>query len=331
MANRSDPSVLLLDALAAELEGRWIAAGDDGTVAQALADRGAEVWRYNRYISGETPASAMPPAVEADRVTLALPRGRPAFRFALEALASRMEPGGVLYLYGANDAGVKSAHKAMSPWFEEIEKIDARKHGRLLRAVRSNVEARASIDAYGEPTELALPQGPHTFRNLPGLFAKGELDQGSELLLNALSKIEQRKVHRILDFASGMGVLTAGARQRWPDAVLHALDADALAVEATRAAVPDAKVVLSDGYRGLADLEDSGRYRLIISNPPLHSGGTGLDLRILQEVVNDSLRWLHRKGTLVLVVQRQRPIPELKGKTARLLADDGRFRVWALS
>ncbi|TNE85651.1 MAG: class I SAM-dependent methyltransferase [Deltaproteobacteria bacterium] len=323
------PSILLLDALADELDGTWIAAHDDGRVARALADRGAEVHRYHRYVDGDGPASAMPPQVQADRVTLSLPRGRPAFAFALESLASRMAPGARLYVYGANDAGVKSAHKALEPWFDDVEKLDARKHGRLLGAVRTDAPARGSLEEYAEHATLALPGGDVSFTHYPGLFNKGALDEGTELLLGALDKIE-RPVRKALDFACGMGVIAANVHQRWPDAEIHALDADALAVEATRQVLPEARVVLSDSYSGLSQIDGAGRYDLIVSNPPLHSG-TSLDLRVLQELVTQAGQWLHRKGTLALVVQRQRPLPDLPGKQARLLADDGRYRVWALS
>ena len=86
---------------------------------------------------------------------------------------------------------------------------------------------------------------------------------------------------------------------------------------------------MGDGYRALQHLEQLGRYDLIVSNPPLHSG-KHLDLRVLEELVLQSGDWLKRRGQLILVVQRQRPLPEVKGRTPRLLADDGRYRVWAL-
>lgn len=322
------PRVLLLDALADTLEGVWLAAHDSAEVAHALEQRGAEVYRYHRYVDADGAAAPMPPTCEADCATLALPRGRPAQAFALEAIASRMRPGGRLYVYGSNDAGVKSAHKALGPWFDEVEKLDARKHGRLLGAVRTEAPARDRIEAYAEEVSLDLPLGSETFVSFPGLFAKGTLDSGTALLLDALPGVE-RTVRRALDFACGMGVLARGVAQRWPEAEVHALDADALAVEATRRSMPGARVVLSDGYKGLASVEGAGRYDLIVSNPPLHSG-VHLDLRILEELVVQASQWLHRKGELVLVVQRQRPLPELRGRTPRLLADDGRYRVWSI-
>jgi 16S rRNA (guanine1207-N2)-methyltransferase len=328
MAATTHPRVLLLDALADVLEGVWITAHDDERVAEALAVRGAEVVRYHRYVDADPAACPMPPRCQADCATLALPRGRPALTFALEALASRVRPGGRLYLYGSNDNGVKSAHKALAPWFTDVEKLDARKHGRLLAAVRSEAPARGEIQHYAEEVALTLPLGPASFTHFPGLFAKGTLDPGTALLLDALPKVE-RPVRRALDFASGMGVIARGVSQQWPEAEVHALDADALAVEATRRSVPGVRAVLSDGYARLGELEGAGRYDLIVSNPPLHSGAH-LDLRILGELVAKAGDWLHRKGELVLVVQRQRPLPELRGRTPRLLADDGRYRVWSL-
>ena len=323
-----DPCHLLIDALAESLEGSWLVAGDRGVVAAALSARGAQPLSWNRYATEAGPATALPPEVQVDRGILALPRGRPAQSFALEAMAARLAPGGTLYLYGSNDQGVKSVHKAVGPWFTDVEKLDARKHGRLLSMVRSDAPARDTLDAYGQPVSLHLPSGSHQFTAFPGLFARGGLDEATGMLLRSLGRVKSTP-RRILDFACGMGVMLAEARLRWPDAELVGLDADLLAVEATRRSVLGAEVHAGDGFAAIEGSCEPGSFDLIVSNPPLHVGNQ-LDMRVLHELVTGASAWLTPKGSLWLVTQRQRPLPEVAGRTPRVITSTGRFCVWAL-
>lgn len=56
----------------------------------------------------------------------------------------------------------------------------------------------------------------------------------------------------MLDFCCGSGAIGAALLQRQPSLRLHALDADAVAVEAARANLPEgAQLLCSDGWRGL--------------------------------------------------------------------------------
>ena len=313
-------------------DGRWLVALDPSdAVVRALGE--ADTW--HRWALQGQQASAAPPDGEYDGVALRQPPGREALALAAELCAARLVEGGELWLYGANDEGIKSAPKTLEPWFDDLETLDTRKHCRLWRGVRNGAPARASIASMAETSNIQLPAERRDFQVYPSLFAKGELDMGTRWLLSVLpGLIAARQPRHTLDYACGIGILAAAVRQLAPDTVLHALDADALAIEAARHNLPGAQVVLGDGWRAIEHLRaEVPRYDLIISNPPLHVR-TQLSLDMLSDLIAQARDRLTRQGTLVLVTQRQRQVLQMvesaKAGKARILAEDPRYRVWAI-
>ena len=128
----------------------------------------------------------------------------------------------------------------------------------------SNASSRGVMNPPGRtpPTQPAL-----TWRTYPGLFARGGLDVMTAALLNALpmppSKDDSSSSRRprLLDFACGSGTIGATLMRASPSAEVHFLDADAVALEASKVNVPlgvakkKQRVFhhLSDGFTNLDD------------------------------------------------------------------------------
>ena len=107
---------------------------------------------------------------------------------ALHAAASMVAPGGAMVLFGANAEGVKSAAKALEDVAESIVTVDTRRHSRVL-AGRRRVDIpglRASLDAWREVHEITLNGRARPWISYPGVFAAGELDAGTAMLLEHL-------------------------------------------------------------------------------------------------------------------------------------------------
>ncbi|MCB9797242.1 MAG: methyltransferase [Alphaproteobacteria bacterium] len=325
---------LLVDALAAGLDdaARWLIVDDPAEdVPLYLRTRGRVLARWHRHAGHGVTASAEPPAGDFEAVGLSLPKGREAMDYAVDLAASRLAPGGRIWLHGANDEGIKSAGKRLAPLFTEVEAVDAKRHCRLWRGVRSEVPALGSLAAHRATRTLPLPGGPVELVSYPGVFAKGGLDEGSRLLLEALMELERPAPRTALDFACGVGVLGRGAQQRWPELTLHACDADAVAIAAARENLPGAELVAASGLDAFEVLTPPrGGYDLVLSNPPIHVGKE-LDLGVLERLVARLPSLLAPGGAAILVVQRQRATHQLLEAALgrpRLLKEDGRFRVW---
>jgi 16S rRNA (guanine1207-N2)-methyltransferase len=173
--------------------GPWLVVDDEPeTVASALAGRpdGAvvEVWRRR----GEL-ARAWPPAGPFRAASLRLPPAREAFAMALHAVAARLEPRGELFVYGANDEGIRSAGHLLEPLFDRPETVETRRHCRVWRAVgRAEPErVRGELEDWRLCFDVELPGGGVRVVSYPGLFAHGRLDEGTGLLIAALPRVAE--------------------------------------------------------------------------------------------------------------------------------------------
>jgi len=309
-------------------DGPILVVGDRaGEVEDELQRRGHTIHAWRRHASGVQSAAAWPEAEGCVAATIRLPKGKDALQYLLHAVASCLVPGAPVYLYGANDEGIKPAGKRMKPLFTHIETVDTRRHCRVVRGVRPEApegllgtlaEHRRveSFELLGESFEYVV---------YPGLFAKGKVDPASAALLEAMPPLEDDA--RVLDFASGAGLLSMVLKRLQPSATFQLIDADAVAVKASRENVPGALALCGDTWGRLPSYR---RYDRIVSNPPIHTG-KGRDYSVLTRLVEGAEARLLPNGTLWLVVQRQipvRPMLEAAFDDVEVAHEDTRFRVW---
>ncbi len=297
---------------AIELEGQagpWLIAEDpEGHLEQAGA-------RWSRWSHGEDPGTVWPPEGPFGAATLRIPKSREAFEMAMHAVASRLAPGAPLYVYGGNDEGIKSADKKLATVFGRVEKVLAKRKSRVIEA-RDVGPLRTGLEAWARTRSVTIEGEARDWLSYPGLFAKGGLDEGTQLLLEGVGRPEGR----VLDFGCGTGVVAATLAAR--GCSVEACDADALAVAATR----HNSGVLTHLGDGWAAVGDQG-YDLVVSNPPIHSGKRE-DFRVLKALLDGAKA---RRVPVCIVVQRQVPVEQLmKAMFDRvsLSVENGRFRVW---
>jgi 16S rRNA (guanine1207-N2)-methyltransferase len=299
----AEGSVLVVDDLDGAVESAWGGA------------------RWSRVCRGRRLGSVWPEEGPFDTVSIRLGKSRVGFEMALHAVAGRLAPGGRVYVYGGNDEGIKSASSKIERVFGQCETQATRRKCRILEASAPLPDPRSELADWRR--SVPRPDGG-VWVTYPGLFAQGGLDPGTALLLSVLPKIDSGD--RVLDFGCGSGVISAAVRRGAPKARIDALDADALALEALRENVPDARPLLGDAWEGVS----AGGYAFILSNPPFHRGKAE-DFEALDALVNGARARLARRGELWLVTQRQVAIgPRLAEafSTVEVAAQDSRFRVW---
>ncbi len=323
------------DALAAEVmlgavhglpaDARVLVIDDlDGLVEAGLRERHARVYRWCRLTVGDRPGLPWPGAGPFDAACLRLPKIKAAFEMALHAAASVLAPGAPLWVYGANDEGIKSAARVITPIFGSAAAIDARRHCRVIEAHRPR-EASVRTRLAEWRGFVSPPVAGHAqWVTYPGVFAKGVLDAGTAVLLAALPAFSGQ---RVLDFGCGGGPIAADILRRAPDAEVHLLEADALSLLAAHENLPGAPTHLSDAWHGLPP---GIRFDRVVSNPPIHRG-KGEDFEALRALVLGAPAVLRPGGELWMVVQRQVPVgPLLESCLDRveIARQDSRFRVW---
>lgn len=290
----------------------------------ALRARGVEAHAWSR----EDAAGGAPPADGAHAlVAVRLPRARQEVEMLLHWAAGALRPGGRLWVYGANDEGVKSVPKRLPPFFGPGVTLATGGHARLVEARRSadGPSPRTGLEGWLEAVELDTPWGARPWMSVPGAFAHGRLDEGTALLLQHLPAI--RPGARVLDYGAGTGLVAAGVLARRPDARVTGLEPDALAGRAFRLNVPDAALVLGGGWTPLGD----ARWDVVVSNPPYHRGKDETLAEIDVFLAGLSTR-LAADGVMRCVVQRRLPL-DARARAAGFesvepVADAGPYRVW---
>ena len=138
---------------------------------------------------------------------------------------------------------------------------------------------------------------PLAFQTDAGVFSKGEVDTGTDLLLNALPE-EMRG--DILDLGCGWGAIGISVARKWPEAKVTMADINlralALSRENAKRNHADVACVESDGMAAFA----GRRFDTIVTNPPIRAGK-----QVIYRMFADAAGSLKPGGALYLVIRKQ--------------------------
>ncbi len=257
---------------------------------------------------------------DSDTLIYYWPKNKPEAQFQLMNLLSLLPVGTDIFVVGENRSGVRSAEQMLAE-FAPLNKVDSARrcglyHGRL--------EKQPTFDAqafWGEYQLDAL-----SIKTLPGVFSRDGLDVGSQLLLSTLTPHTKGKV---LDVGCGAGVLATVLASHSPKVRLTLCDVSAPAVEASRATLA-ANGFEGDVFASNVFSEVSGRFDMIISNPPFHDG-LQTSLEAAQTLIRGAVRHLNSGGELRIVANAFLPYPAVLDETFgfhEVIAQNGRFKVY---
>lgn len=322
-AERRNPAALVADVLRDTAPGGPVLfAGEDAADTKARSGLAGEIWV--REAGGAVAPLPWPPEGEYAAATLRLPRAHDAYVMALHAIAARLAPGVPIYIYGPNEEGIRSAPRDLGGLFGHHESVLMRGHARVWRAerVKSPEGLRATLADWRRMQPLEFAGTKRDWVSYPGVFAQGLLDSGTALLI---AKLPEAGAGAALDFGAGTGILARVLAERGFQ--VDMIERDCLAHDAATQNVPQARAIPGDS------LAQAGRYKLIVSNPPIHDG-RALNLRVLEALIAQAPQHLERGGRLMIVTQQTVPVPRIAQdhfSGVELLSEDRGFRVWALS
>ncbi|MGK8934190.1 16S rRNA (guanine(1207)-N(2))-methyltransferase RsmC [Pluralibacter gergoviae] len=257
---------------------------------------------------------------DCDTLIYYWPKNKPEAQYQLSNILSLMPIGTNVFVVGENRSGVRSAEQMLAE-YAPLSKVDSARrcglyHGRL--------EKQPTFNADGYWSEYQLDG--LTIKTLPGVFSRDGLDVGSQLLLSTLTPHTKGKV---LDVGCGAGVLSAVLASHSPKVRLSLCDVGASAVEASRA------TLAANGFEGEVFASNvfsdvTGRFDMIISNPPFHDG-MQTSLEAAQQLIRGAVKHLNSGGELRIVANAFLPYPQVLDDTFgfhEVIAQTGRFKVY---
>lgn len=224
-------------------------------------------------------------------------------RYALKA-------GGRLYVQGAKDRGIQTIAKHMQELFGNVETLAISKGQRV---VCSRNPAGAPALVSGDLTAL--------------VFSRGELDEGTRLLLDA---VEVRATDDALDIGCGAGIIGLHIARQAVEGHVTMVDASFAAVAVAQRNIAESgltnvRALPSNGTRAVL----SEGFDLVVTNPPFHQGGLQ-STAVAERFIREAAQALRRRGRFYLVANRflkYEPALQASFQQVREVAGNGRYKV----
>jgi 16S rRNA (guanine1207-N2)-methyltransferase len=302
-----------------------------GDTHSAALDHAAATLRHNGHTTYELlPAERLRDlaagALDAALVNSAFQSSSKALAEALRATGRALKPGSRLYVAGAKAQGIGATKARLAEIFGAAGTLGYRKGVHVVAATRPDRWAEMAaaapetidVSVRGQTLRLALRDG---------VFARGGLDDGTRMLLEA---IDVRADDRALDLGCGAGIIGMLLARLAPAGYVELVDSDtaavALACENLRAnRIANAAARAGDGVGAVPD----ARFDLIATNPPFHIGRrqtTAIASRFIAEAAGA----LRPGGRFYVVANRFLPYEDEIAAAfgnVREVAGDGRYKV----
>ncbi|MFP8967242.1 methyltransferase [Pokkaliibacter sp. CJK22405] len=255
------------------------------------------------------------------------PKSKELGRMLLAAVASILGPKGVILIAGEHQGGVKSAQTiAEELCGQKVIKLDNARRCTLYRIETADAIMTFDAAKWLSTLDIEVQQERYKVLSYPGVFSHAELDEATKMLLEIVSLPESG---RCLDFGCGAGVIGAVVASRKPGLTVEMLDVNALALESSRLTC-EANGVVARVFASNAWSEAEGKYDVILSNPPFHTG-LKLDFRPAAELIKAARKHLHFDGDLTLVANGFLPYESWLAESFRkvhVVSENSRFKVY---
>ncbi|MGM0461913.1 MAG: methyltransferase [Fibrobacterota bacterium] len=232
--------------------------------------------------------SAHPSPISAPALLFLLTGSKKYDELLLSQAAQNLPPGGVLYIGGETDRGIKSLGKKLG-----LTPLAVGGGGRLFK---THPAAVLQTKMQKETTHYNYKNKTVSADTYPGLFSYKKVDRGTQLLIHCMENI-QFSQKKVLDMGCGSGILSRIALEERAQSVT-ATDVSAVALRATaKNTAQFSHITCCPSSMGDTL---SQKYDIILTNPPFHEG-KNTRYSFARPWLEGVQRLLHPQGTVYLV------------------------------
>lgn len=234
-----------------------------------------------------------------DLLLIFMPKAKQEAQYLLANLTPHLQQGASIILVGEKKCGIKSAGKLLKPYASHINMLDSARHCSLLYCELVNQVAVFNQQDWIKTYTIKVHNISLQICSLPGVFSHGELDKGTELLLQNLPK----KLHgNLLDFGCGAGVIGCYIQHCFPELEIDMVDINAFALASARFSLIknnlNANVFASNIFSNI-----DKKYNTLLSNPPFHSGKK-TNYETAEIFISQSIQNLKPQGIFLIVANK---------------------------
>lgn len=234
-----------------------------------------------------------------DLLLVYIPKAKQEIQYLLANLLPHLTENASILLVGEKKCGIKSINNLLTPYATSINSIDSARHCSLLYCeLTKEVKPFVQTD-WIKSFNLKIGETSIKVKSLPGVFSHGELDKGTELLLQNLPS---KMTGSILDFGCGAGIIATYVKMKFPEVAIDLVDVNAYALESAQLSLKsnniEGNVFPSNVFSGTDKTYDA-----LLSNPPFHSG-RNTDYTAAEGFIKKAPSYLKNKGSLLIVANK---------------------------
>lgn len=229
---------------------------------------------------------------ELDLALIKMPKSQDLFKLFLEEISHNSTENLMVVCGFMTKHFTPKMLEVASKYFNVVEQSKAHKKARLLiLKEKKSVSEKNMIHSISYKDQI--------YKQYPGVFSGSHIDYATQFLLEHIVVQEEDK--RILDLASGNGVIANEIFKKHTAAEIHLLDDSYLAVASGKLNI-EGEHIHHHCDNNLAGFDDNS-FDLIVSNPPFHFEYE-VNIQITLHLFKECLRCLKHGGQFQIVANK---------------------------
>ena len=231
---------------------------------------------------------------KVDLALLKIPKSMDLFRLQLKQVVEGLDKNGIVICGFMTRHFTKQILSIAGKFFEEVEQSLAWKKSRLLFLKKPKFDVQQKI-------VKTISFESQTFKQYFGVFSSKHIDYASQFLIRNLNISQNHK--KVLDLASGNGVLAKFVRFQNTNCEIHLVDDDWLAVESSKMNFDIKDKNIHFHFDDCLNDFEGELFDLIVCNPPFHFEFEN-NIEVAISLFKQVKRCLKKDGSFQIVANR---------------------------